>query len=162
MNQQKNQAFVHLHVHTEYSLLDGASRINQLIDRAKELNMPAIAITDHGSMYGAIDFYKAAKARDIKPIIGCEVYIAPKSRFDKMAIDGESYYHLILLAENEQGYKNLIKMVSLAYSEGFYYKPRVDKELLKQYSEGIICLSACIAGEIPAAIIRDNPIKRML
>lgn len=157
MNQQKNQAFVHLHVHTEYSLLDGASRINQLIDRAKELNMPAIAITDHGSMYGAIDFYKAAKARDIKPIIGCEVYIAPKSRFDKMAIDGESYYHLILLAEKEQGYKNLIKMVSLAYSEGFYYKPRVDKELLKQYSEGIICLSACIAGEIPAAIIRDNP-----
>lgn len=156
MNQENNQ-FVHLHVHTEYSLLDGASRIQQLIDRAKELNMPAIAITDHGSMYGVIDFYKAAKAKGVKPIIGCEVYVAPKSRFDKMAIDGENYYHLILLAENEQGYQNLIKLVSLAYSEGFYYKPRVDKELLRTYHEGIICLSACIAGEIPAAIIRDNP-----
>ena len=156
MNQENNQ-FVHLHVHTEYSLLDGASRIHQLIDRAKELNMPAIAITDHGSMYGVIDFYKAAKAKGVKPIIGCEVYVAPKSRFDKMAVDGESYYHLILLAENQQGYKNLIELVSLAYSEGFYYKPRVDKELLKKYHEGIICLSACIAGEIPAAIIRDNP-----
>ncbi len=156
MNQENNQ-FVHLHVHTEYSLLDGASRIHQLIDRAKELNMPAIAITDHGSMYGVIDFYKAAKAKGVKPIIGCEVYVAPKSRFDKMAVDGESYYHLILLAENQQGYKNLIELVSLAYSEGFYYKPRVDKELLRKYHEGIICLSACIAGEIPAAIIRDNP-----
>ncbi len=156
MNQENNQ-FVHLHVHTEYSLLDGASRIHQLIDRAKELNMPAIAITDHGSMYGVIDFYKAAKAKGVKPIIGCEVYVAPKSRFDKMAVDGESYYHLILLAESQQGYKNLIELVSLAYSEGFYYKPRVDKELLKKYHEGIICLSACIAGEIPAAIIRDNP-----
>ena len=108
MNQENNQ-FVHLHVHTEYSLLDGASRIHQLIDRAKELNMPAIAITDHGSMYGVIDFYKAAKAKGVKPIIGCEVYVAPKSRFDKMAVDGESYYHLILLAENQQGYKNLIE-----------------------------------------------------
>ncbi|WP_110956138.1 DNA polymerase III subunit alpha [Anaerosinus massiliensis] len=151
-----NKEFVHLHVHTEYSLLDGASRIDDLIEKAKKLNMPAIAITDHGSMYGVIDFYKAAKKNGVKPIIGCEVYIAPKSRFDRMSIRGETYYHLILLAENQTGYQNLIKMVSLGYSEGFYYKPRIDKELLREYSEGIICLSACIAGDIPSAIIRGE------
>lgn len=156
MDKMSNDQFVHLHVHTEYSLLDGASRIDELTKKAKELNMPAIAITDHGVMYGAIDFYKAAKKHGIKPIIGCEVYLAPESRFDRTAIRGESYYHLVLLAENNQGYRNLIKLVSLAYQEGFYYKPRVDKELLKQYHEGIICLSACIAGDIPSAIIKDN------
>ncbi|MBP2633861.1 MAG: polymerase alpha subunit, partial [Firmicutes bacterium] len=156
IEQNEIEQFVHLHVHTEYSLLDGASRIEELTQKAKELNMPAIAITDHGSMYGVIDFYKSAKKNGIKPIIGCEVYLAPKSRFDRMAIDGETYYHLILLAENQTGYQNLIKMVSLAYSEGFYYKPRVDKELLREYSEGIICLSACIAGDVPSAIIRDD------
>ncbi|MBP2631276.1 MAG: dnaE [Firmicutes bacterium] len=156
IEQNENKQFVHLHVHTEYSLLDGASRIEELTKKAKELNMPAIAITDHGSMYGVIDFYKAAKKNGIKPIIGCEVYLAPKSRFDRMAVNGETYYHLILLAENQIGYQNLIKMVSLAYSEGFYYKPRVDKELLREYSEGIICLSACIAGDIPSAIIRND------
>lgn len=158
MDKEKESGqFVHLHVHTEYSLLDGASRIQDLTEKAKELKMPAIAITDHGVMYGVIDFYKAALKNGIKPIIGCEVYLAPASRFDKTAINGETYYHLNLLAENNQGYRNLIKMVSLAYSEGFYYKPRIDKELLRQYSEGIICLSACIAGDIPAALIRDNP-----
>ncbi|MGL6016241.1 MAG: DNA polymerase III subunit alpha [Selenomonadaceae bacterium] len=159
MNEIKNTAagqFVHLHVHTEYSLLDGASRIKDLVRTAKELDMPAIAITDHGSMYGVIDFYKAAKKEGIKPIIGCEVYLAPGSRHDRFEVDGTRYYHLILLAENEQGYKNLVKLVSLANTEGMYYKPRVDKEALRQYSEGLICLSACIAGEIPQAILRDN------
>lgn len=158
MSKEKEDGqFVHLHVHTEYSLLDGASRIQELTKKAKELQMPAIAITDHGAMYGVIDFYKAALKNGIKPIIGCEVYLAPASRFDRTAVNGETYYHLNLLAENNQGYRNLIKMVSLSYSEGFYYKPRIDKDLLRQYSEGIICLSACIAGDIPAALIRDNP-----
>lgn len=156
MEQLESNQFVHLHVHTQYSLLDGASRITELVKKAKEMEMPAIAITDHGAMYGVIDFYKAAKKQGIKPIIGCEVYVAPRSRFDRTAVQGETYYHLILLAENNQGYRNLIKLVSLAYQEGFYYKPRVDKEILRKYSEGIICLSACIAGEIPAAILRDN------
>lgn len=151
--------FVHLHVHTEYSLLDGASRLEEITARAAELGMKSLAITDHGAMYGAVGFYKAAKKAGIKPIIGCEVYLAPTSRFTKTAVDGDLYYHLILLAENETGYKNLIKLVSFGYSDGFYYKPRVDKELLRQYHEGIICLSACIAGEIPAAIIRDNRAK---
>lgn len=154
--EKKNGQFVHLHVHTEYSLLDGASRIDDLTKKAKSLGMPAIAITDHGSMYGVVDFYKSALQNGIKPIIGCEVYLAPGSRFDRAAVRGETYYHLILLAENNQGYRNLIQMVSLAYSEGFYYKPRVDKELLRKFREGIICLSACIAGDIPSAIIRDN------
>ena len=159
MENENNNQFVHLHVHTEYSLLDGASRIDELTKKAKELNMPAIAITDHGAMYGVIDFYKSARKNGVKPIIGCEVYLAPKSRFDRMPIEGDSYYHLILLAENNQGYRNLVKLVSLAYNEGFYYKPRIDKELLKQYHEGIICLSACIAGDIPSAILKDNKEK---
>ena len=148
--------FVHLHVHTEYSLLDGASRIKKLIAYVKDLGMKAIAVTDHGTMYGTIAFYKEAKAQGIKPIIGCEVYVAPKSRFDNFEVDGTRYYHLILLAENNEGYKNLIKLVSLANIEGMYYKPRVDKELLRRYHEGIICLSSCIAGEIPRAIIAGN------
>ena len=148
--------FTHLHVHTEYSLLDGASRVKKLIAHAKELGMKSIAITDHGTMYGTIAFYKEALKQGIKPIIGCEVYVAPKSRFDNFEVEGTRYYHLILLAENNKGYQNLIKLVSLANIEGMYYKPRVDKDLLRQYHEGIICLSSCIAGEIPQAIIRDS------
>lgn len=155
-NSSSNGRFVHLHVHTEYSLLDGACRIDALVRRAKELGMPALAITDHGTMYGVIDFYKQAKKQGIKPIIGCEVYVAPRSRLEKTAVEGESYYHLVLLAENEIGYRNLIELVSRGHSEGFYYKPRVDRELLAHYSEGIICLSACIAGEIPALILKEN------
>ncbi len=148
--------FVHLHNHTEYSLLDGAGRIADLVSRAKELGMPAVAVTDHGTMYGIIDFYKQAKKQGIKPIIGCEVYVAPRSRLDKVAVEGESYYHLVLLAANDQGYRNLIELVSRGYSEGFYYKPRIDREILRSYSEGLIGLSACIAGEIPAAILRGD------
>lgn len=148
--------FVHLHVHTEYSLLDGASRIKDLVLHAKELKMPAIAITDHGSMYGVIDFYQTAKKHGIKPIIGCEVYVAPRSRFEKNTAEGGAYYHLILLAENNEGYKNLIRLVSLAYSEGFYYKPRIDMDILRKYNEGLICLSACIAGELPCRILRGD------
>ena len=148
--------FVHLHNHTEYSLLDGAGRIKDLVSRAKELGMPAVAVTDHGTMYGIIDFYKQAKKQGIKPIIGCEVYVAPRSRFDKAAVEGESYYHLVLLAANDQGYRNLIELVSRGYSEGFYYKPRIDREILRSYSEGLIGLSACIAGEVPAAILRGD------
>lgn len=154
---ENKKEFVHLHVHTEFSLLDGASRIGELVKRTKELGMPAIAITDHGSMYGVIDFYKAAQKEGIKPIIGCEVYLAPASRFDAFEVDGTRYFHLILLAESNEGYRNLIKLVSLANTEGMYYKPRVDKEILRKYSKGIICLSACIAGEIPQALIKDNP-----
>ena len=145
-------SFAHLHVHSEYSLLDGACRINELMDRVKELGQSAVAITDHGVMYGAIDFYRAAKAKGIHPVIGCEVYVAPKSRFDKNYTNGEWHRHLILLCENMQGYKNLIHMVSLSFSEGFYIKPRVDMELLEKYHEGIICLSACLAGDIPTKI----------
>ncbi|MDD4602121.1 MAG: DNA polymerase III subunit alpha, partial [Negativicutes bacterium] len=150
------EPFVHLHVHTEYSLLDGAARIGELVCRAKELGMPALAITDHGSMYGAIDFYKHAKKQGIKPIIGCEVYVAPRSRLERTTVEGEAYYHLILLAENEIGYRNLIELVSRGHTEGFYYKPRVDREILAQYSEGIICLSACIAGEIPNLLLKGD------
>ena len=148
--------FTHLHVHTEYSLLDGAARINDLLDAAKNFGMNSIAITDHGTMYGVIDFYKAAKKRGIKPIIGCEVYVAPESRFDKEKTDDVKYYHLILLAENNTGYKNLIKLASLASIEGFYYRPRVDKEILRKYHEGLIALSACVAGEIPKAILDEK------
>ena len=147
-------SFVHLHVHTEYSLLDGACRIDELVDQALEFNMPAVAITDHGVMYGVIDFYKNAKEKGIKPIIGCEVYVAPGSRFDKK--QRTDLYHLILLAKDFEGYKNLIKIVSLSFLEGFYYKPRVDKELLREYSKGIIALSSCLAGEIPSYILQNN------
>lgn len=147
--------FTHLHVHTEYSLLDGAARVKDIIAKAKELNMNSLAITDHGVMYGAVEFFKEAKDNGIKPIIGCEVYVAPKSRFDKTA-GAKDYNHLILLAKNETGYKNLTKLVSLGYLEGFYYKPRIDFELLKKYSEGLVCLSACLAGAIPQALIQNN------
>ncbi len=149
-------SFAHLHVHSEYSLLDGACKINELMDRVKELEQPAVAITDHGVMYGAVDFYRAAKAKGIHPIIGCEVYVAPKSRFDKNYTNGQWHRHLILLCENMQGYKNLIHMVSLSFSEGFYVKPRVDMELLEKHHEGLICLSACLAGDIPNKIINGD------
>ena len=141
-------SFTHLHVHTEYSLLDGSSRISSLIPRAKELNMDSIAITDHGAMYGVIDFYKEAVKQGIKPIIGCEVYVAPGSRTDREKSDDSRYYHLILLAENNIGYRNLMKIVSIGFVEGFYYKPRVDYETLRKYHEGIISSSACLAGEV--------------
>ena len=146
--------FVHLHVHSEFSLLDGANRIKDLPVRAKELGMDAIAITDHGSMFGVIDFYKACKANGIKPIIGCEVYVAPRTRFDKEPNIDNKYNHLILLAKNNEGYKNLSKLVSLGYVEGYYYKPRIDKEILEKYHEGLICCSACLAGEVPQTILR--------
>ncbi len=142
--------FTHLHVHTEYSLLDGSNKIEEYVSRVKELGMDSAAITDHGAMYGCIDFYKAAKHAGIRPILGCEVYVAPGSRFDKEAGHQEDrYYHLVLLAENNQGYSNLMKVVSRGFVEGFYYKPRVDMELLEKYHEGLIALSACLAGEIP-------------
>ena len=142
-------AFTHLHVHTEYSLLDGSNKIKEYVKRLKELGMDSGAITDHGVMFGVIDFYKEAKAQGIKPILGCEVYVAPNSRFDKEVTGGEDrYYHLVLLAENNQGYSNLMKIVSRGFTEGYYYKPRVDMEVLNQFHEGIICLSACLAGEV--------------
>lgn len=145
-------AFAHLHLHTEFSLLDGACRIEKLLDRAKALGQTAVAITDHGAMYGVVDFYKAAKKRSIKPIIGCEVYVAKRTRFDRMhELDYENR-HLVLLCENETGYQNLIAMVSKAWTEGFYNKPRVDMELLRRHHEGLIALSACLAGEIPRAL----------
>lgn len=149
-------AFTHLHVHTGYSLLDGSCKIKELIKRAKELNMTSLAITDHGVMYGVIDFYKEAKANGIKPILGCEVYVSPSSRFEKTAKGSDRYYHLILLAKNNTGYENLTKIVSKGFTEGFYYKPRIDFELLQEYHEGIIALSACLAGEIPRLIARGR------
>lgn len=143
-------AFTHLHVHTEYSLLDGSSKIVELAARAKELGMDSMAITDHGVMYGVIDFYRAARAAGIKPIIGCEVYVSPGSRFDRETVHGEDrYYHLVLLAENNTGYQNLMKIVSKGFVDGFYYKPRIDEEVMREYHEGIIALSACLAGEVP-------------
>lgn len=149
-------SFAHLHVHTEYSLLDGSNKIKECVSRVKELGMNSVAITDHGCMFGVIDFYKAARAADIKPVLGCEVYVAPGSRFDKEAAGGgdDRYYHLVLLAENNEGYQNLVKIVSKGYTEGYYYKPRVDMEVLREYHEGIIALSACLAGEVQKNIAR--------
>ena len=142
-------AFTHLHVHTEYSLLDGSGKIKELTARARELGMDSMAITDHGAMYGVIDFYKAAREAGIKPILGCEVYVSPGSRFDRETVNGEDrYYHLVLLAENNEGYQNLMKIVSKGFIDGFYYKPRVDYQVLEEFHEGIICLSACLAGEV--------------
>ncbi len=148
--------FVHLHIHSEFSLLDGANRIKDLPVRAKELGMKAMAITDHGVMYGAIDFYKACKKEGIKPIIGCEVYVAPRSRFDKEPGVDNKYNHLILLAKNNQGYKNLSKLVSIGFVDGYYYKPRIDLEVLEKYHEGLICLSACLAGSVNQALLNGN------
>lgn len=148
-------AFTHLHLHTEYSLLDGACRIGRLARAAREKGMSSLAITDHGVMYGVIDFYRACKKEGIKPVIGCEVYVAPHSRFDKTS-SYDRYYHMVLLCENNTGYQNLIKLVSLGFTEGFYSKPRIDDELLERYHEGLICLSACLAGEIPQKLLDGN------
>ena len=153
-------AFVHLHSHTEYSLLDGSNKVKEYVKKVKELGMNAAAITDHGNMFGVINFYKTCKDEGIKPIIGCEVYVAPGSRFDREPnADEDRYNHLVLLVENEVGYKNLCKLVTTGYTEGFYYRPRVDHELLKQYSEGLICLSACLVGEIPQALLKKKTIE---
>lgn len=142
-------SFAHLHVHTEYSLLDGSNKIKEYVARVKELGMTSAAITDHGVMYGCIDFYKAALDAGINPVLGCEVYVAPGSRFDKeLRADENRYFHLVLLAENNKGYENLTKIVSKGFIDGFYYKPRVDLEVLETYHEGIIALSACLAGEV--------------
>ncbi len=151
-----NRQFVHLHTHTQYSLLDGACRIPELVRYAKELGMPALAITDHGVMYGAIEFYQECQKQGIKPIIGCEVYITSGSHLEKNLENRSKLYHLILLAENYTGYQNLMKLVSVAEVEGFYFKPRIDKDLLRQYHEGLICLSACVAGEVPRHILRGE------
>ncbi len=155
---EKNMSFVHLHVHTEYSLLDGSNKIKEYVARVRELGMNSAAITDHGVMYGVIDFYRAARAEGINPILGCEVYVAPNSRFDKELTGGEDrYYHLVLLAENNTGYANLMKIVSKGFTEGYYYKPRVDMEVLNKYHEGIIALSACLAGEVQRYIVKGMP-----
>src|SRR3954447_19354392 len=150
--------FVHLHLHSEYSLLDGACRLDKVTEKAHELKFPALSLTDHGVLYGAIDFYQAAREKGIKPIIGCEVYVAPGSRLEKKASTSgrDVYHHLVLLAKNEAGYKNLIKLVSAAHLEGFYYKPRIDKEILAQHHEGLIALSGCIASEVPDLIIKED------
>ena len=148
-------SFVHLHVHTEYSLLDGSNKIKEYVARVKELGMNSAAITDHGVMYGVIDFYRTARAQGIKPILGCEVYVAPNSRFDREVTGGEDrYYHLVLLAENYEGYDNLVKIVSKGFTEGYYYRPRVDKELLRKHHSGLIALSACLAGEVQRYIVK--------
>lgn len=148
--------FTHLHVHTQFSLLDGACRLGNLVAHAKALGMTSLAITDHGNMYGAVDFYRECRKQGIKPIIGCEVYVAPRTRYDKENALDREYNHLVLLCKNEIGYKNLIKMVSLSYTEGFYYKPRIDQDLLEKYSEGLVCLSGCMVGKIPQHILKKE------
>src|SRR4030042_1268019 len=145
--------FTHLHVHSHYSLLDGLAKIDQLLDRAKELGMDSLALTDHGNIYGAVEFFKKAKEKGIKPIIGCEIYMALEKMTDKRPNVDDKRYHLVLLVKNEKGYKNLVKLLTLAHLEGFYYKPRVDEETLAQHSEGLIGLSACLAGKIPKLIL---------
>ena len=150
-----NHNFVHLHCHTQYSLLDGANKIDLLIERAKSLGQPAIAMTDHGNMFGAVDFYRKAVAAGIKPILGCEAYVAPGSRYERQGVDRgnrEHNHHLILLAMNNEGYRNLCKLVTLGYTQGFYYKPRIDKELLQEHNTGIIALSGCLSGEMAKAL----------
>lgn len=156
-NQPPDNPFVHLHVHTEYSLLDGAARIKKVVETAAAMGMQSLAVTDHGVMYGVVDFYKACKKQNIKPILGCEVYVAPRTRHDRTPKVDDNLYHLVLLAENETGYRNLLRVVSTGFTEGFYYKPRVDKELLAAHSEGLIALSGCIAGEVATHIVNGNP-----
>src|SRR5215510_962364 len=153
--------FVHLHLHSEYSLLDGACRLDRLMEKAHELKLPALALTDHGVLYGAIDFYQAARNKGIKPILGCEVYVAPGSRLEKKTTSGsrDVYHHLVLLAKDEVGYKNLIKLVTDAHLQGFYYKPRIDKEILAANKEGLIALSGCLASEIPEWIEKEQLAK---
>ena len=154
--------FVHLHVHSQYSMLDGACHIKRLIKAAAKQKMPAIAITDHGNMFGVIEFYDAAMKGGVKPIVGCEVYVAPGSRFEKgMSGIKENYYHLVLLCKDGVGYKNLVKIVSAGYLEGFYYRPRIDKEFLRAHSEGLICLSACLRGEVARAFLFDDEKKAL-
>ncbi|MCK4426282.1 MAG: PHP domain-containing protein, partial [Deltaproteobacteria bacterium] len=154
---QSPNPFTHLHLHTEYSLLDGAIRLKDLFPKARKYGYKAVAITDHGNMYGALRFYEQALKHDIKPIIGCEVYVAPRGRKDRSARSSrEASYHLVLLAQNNTGYKNLLKLVSTAYFEGFFYKPRVDLELLEDLNQGLIALSACLHGQIPAAILHGD------
>ncbi|MGD8304516.1 MAG: PHP domain-containing protein, partial [Desulfobacterales bacterium] len=148
--------FVHLHVHTQYSLLDGAIRIDDLLGRAAEFDMKAVGITDHGTMFGAVEFFQKARAAGIKPIIGCEIYVAPRTRYDKTPLDNKDLSHLILLAEDEQGYRNLCKLATAAQLDGFYYKPRIDKQILKECSRGLIGLTACLHGEIPRRIKQGN------
>ncbi|HUH65376.1 MAG TPA: PHP domain-containing protein, partial [Syntrophales bacterium] len=149
--------FVHLHVHTQYSLLDGTIRLEGLFKKAKEYGMPAVAMTDHGNIFGAVDFYQHALKSSIKPIIGCELYVAPRSRFDRgTQSPGEGANHLVVLCRDEEGYKNLMKLVSAAYIEGFYYRPRIDKELLSAHSGGLIGLSACLHGEIAGQLLKGN------
>ena len=148
--------FVHLHLHTEYSLLDGAFRISEMMSSVAELGQKAVAITDHGVMYGVIDFYRAAKKAGVKPIIGCEVYVAPRSRFDRERDADARASHLILLAENQVGYQNLIFIVSAGFTEGFYGKPRVDMQLLREHSEGLIACSACLSGQVSKLLIQNN------
>src|SRR4051812_1255744 len=148
--------FVHLHLHTEFSLLDGACRIDELLDQAVKLKMPAVAVTEHGNMFSAITFHDHARARGIKPILGCEVYVAPGSRHDRGGPPTETYNHLVLLAETREGWHNLIKLVSAGYTEGFYRKPRIDKELLAKHAKGLIGLSSCLKGEIPSHLATDH------
>ena len=153
-DRKKTDNFVHLHVHSDYSLLDGASKVSTLVEKAKALGMTALALTDHGNMFGAVNFYDTCLNNGIKPIIGCEVYVANGSRFDKGTSKTENkYFHLILLAKNVEGYKNLCWLTSLAYTEGMYYRPRIDEELLQKYSGGLVCLSACLAGELPRLLL---------
>ena len=157
--------FVHLHLHTQFSLLDGAIRFDRLFEQANAFGMKACSITDHGNMYGVIDFYFTARSFGIKPIIGCEAYLAPKSRFDQTRIRGEdNAYHIVLLAMNNDGYKNLLKIISSAHLEGFYYVPRIDKDLLREHNAGLICLTACLQGEIPRQILKgdDNSVKKTI
>jgi len=153
----EHSKFVHLHVHTEYSLLDGASTLTKMVNKAKSLKMPAIALTDHGSMYGAIDFYEKAVEVGVKPIIGCEIYVAPTSRLEKKSHGiHEAAFHLTLLAKDMEGYKNLMKLVSIGHLEGFYYRPRVDKEILSQYSSGLVALSGCLKGEVCYTAVQEQ------
>src|SRR6187401_228769 len=153
--------FVHLHLHTEFSLLDGACRIGELLDRAAELKMPAVAVTEHGNMFSAVIFHDEARKRGLNPILGCEVYVAPGQRTDRSGTPGETANHLVLLSETNEGFHNLIKLVSSGYTEGFYYKPRIDKDLLASHAKGLIGLSSCLKGEVPTGL-RTDQVKRAL
>ena len=151
----EHSSFVHLHCHTQYSLLDGANKIEPLCERVRQLKQPALAMTDHGNMFGAVEFYSEALRRGIKPILGCEIYVAPTTRFERKGVDKgikEYNHHLVLLAMNRDGYRNLCKLVTAGFTEGFYYKPRVDKDLLKEHNEGLIALSACLRGEVASSL----------
>jgi len=160
---ESSAGFVHLHNHSEYSLLDGANRIRDMVSAARKMGMPALALTDHGAMHGIIEFYKECRRQEVKPILGCEVYVTAGSRHDRVppSAGGAATHHLVLLAKNETGYRNLMKLTSRAFLEGFYYRPRADRELLEEHSEGLIALTACLQGEIPNALLSDNEDKAM-